>query len=88
MLQVVRESFTVAQSLMLGFNLVMLVTGAFWFINGVLPRFLRWKRRHKTCEPNVVVGYATHSETEAWMCGDKVCRCGGTKRKGYLDGYQ
>jgi len=52
-----------------------------------------WRRRHpKTCAPNVVVGYAdpldrtnTICVVELYSCGDKICRCGGTKRKGFLD---
>lgn len=82
------EACAAWKSLAVGFGLVILVMAIFWIVNGLLPRFLRQLRQHRKCEPNVIVGYETYSVVEQWSCGDKICRCGGTKRKGYLDGYQ
>lgn len=65
------------------------VAVALWLVNYIFNvrrrHWERYLRRNRRCEPNVVIGYATHSEVELWMCGDKICRCGGTMQKGYLD---
>jgi hypothetical protein len=40
---------------------------------------------NRRCEPNVIAGYEGYTEVLQWSCGDVICRCGGTKIRGYLD---
>ncbi len=45
---------------------------------------LWWRLWTTTCEPNVIVGGSNWCRVVSYSCGDKICRCGGTKIPGYL----
>lgn len=44
-------------------------------------RLRLWATR---CAPNVIAGIGNRSTVLSYMCGDPVCRCGGTKKAGFL----
>ena len=74
---------------MISYSATLLVFGLVAYFWKVRPARLQ---RTRTCEPNVLVGYAdpadrtkTITRVEQWSCGDSVCRCGGTKQRGFLD---
>lgn len=64
----------------LGYALKLLLTSP-----ARLSRLDRYRRRNQKCTPNVIAGYENRTEVLQWSCGDAVCRCGGTKQRGYLD---